>query len=265
MRLDLTGRRALITGATRGIGRATALALGARGARCVLTYGWGGDEDSLPAAFAEVGAPPPLLVQADVSRPDDTEALMAQIAAELGGVDIFVSNVAFGRPAASLDDLALKDLQRAVAYSAWPLVDYTRQIAAMTGAWPRHVVGISSYGGVQFSPGYDTIGAAKACLEVLARYLAHHLAPHGTRVNLVRGRWIATRAFEATFGPECVSFLDARGQMQPADEIAGAIVALVSGLMDGMTGQIVEVDGGATFRDNLMNDYVEALRAEERG
>lgn len=260
MRIDLTGRRALITGATRGIGRATALALGARGARCVLTYGWGGDEDDLPAAFAAVGAPPPLLVRADVSRADDTAALMEEIA-DLGGVDLFVSNVAFGRPAASLDDLTLKDLQRAVAYSAWPLVDYTRHIAAATGAWPRHVVGVSSYGGVRFTPGYDTIGAAKACLEVLARYLAHHLEPHGTRVNIVRGRWIATRAFEATFGAECVPFLAARGQIQPADEIADAIVALASGLMDGMTGQIVEVDGGATFRDNLMHDYVEARGA----
>ncbi|MEZ4433245.1 MAG: SDR family oxidoreductase [bacterium] len=258
MWVDLTGRRALVTGATRGIGLATALALAARGARCVLTCGWGGDEDAARAAFAAIGAPPPLIVQADVSREDDTEELMRQIVAGPGAIDVFVSNVAFGRPAPALADLERRDLERAVGYSAWPLVDYTRRLGAATGDFPRHVIAVSSFGGERITPGYDLIGAAKASLEVLARYLAHRLAPHGVRVNVVRGRWVATRAFDATFGPDCAPFLAARGQLQPAEDIADAIVALASGLMDGMIGQILAVDGGATFRDNLMHLYSEA-------
>ena len=102
--IDLSGKVALITGGTGGIGLASGLELAAAGARTVLTYRWGSTpEDEIRRLFKEQGAPAPLILEADVSREDDTPALMERIAAEHPGVDIFVSNVGFALKAETLE------------------------------------------------------------------------------------------------------------------------------------------------------------------
>lgn len=257
MALDLTGRRVLITGGTRGIGLATGLAFGKRGARCALTCSWGGDEASVRAAFAEAAAPEPLIIQADVSSDEDTEALMGHLAAQLGGIDTFISNVALGRPASALGDLTRRDLLKAVSYSAWPIVGYTQALRAAFAEAPRYIVGMSSFGGVRFHSGYDAMAAAKAALEVLARYLAHHLHPYGTRVNVLRAGYVHTQSFVGILGSEALEAVRRAGQLLDPAEVAEATVALCSGWMDGITGQVVDVDRGITFYDTPMARYAE--------
>ena len=124
---------ALITGGTRGVGAAIALALGARGTASILTHRWGGsDEVELRRRFAEVGAPAPEIVEADAGNPEDTERLIAGIAAQKRRVDVFVSNVAVVSRGKGLDDLKLRSLTTSLRYSSWPLSNYLDALERQT-------------------------------------------------------------------------------------------------------------------------------------
>lgn len=186
-----------------GIGRATGLAFGRQGARCVLTYNFGSaDEDDLLRAYAEAGAPEPLLVQADVSSDEDTDVLLDDLRQQTTGVDMLISNVAMSLLVRDLDDYALRALNRSIQYTAWPLVEYTRRIKRVFGRYPRYVVGLSSVGVESFCGSYDFAAASKAVLETLCRYLSYRLAEEDVRVNVVRAGPVKTDSFTATFGDE---------------------------------------------------------------
>ncbi len=253
------GRTVLVTGGTAGIGLQTGLCFGALGAQAVLTYAWGSaDEDAVRDQFAERGAPEPLLVQADVSRPADTDALMARLREHCDGVEVFVSNASVATAPQSLDDYDARALLQGIGASAWPLVGYTKALRSTFGAWPRHVVAMSSDGPDRFSAGYDFVASSKAVLETLVRYLTWHLRHEDVRVNALRSRGVRTASFEATFGAELdsvVRALDAEHRYVPALEVARAAVALCSGLMDAVNGQVLTVDRGTAFSDNLQRIY----------
>lgn len=263
--LDMRGTTVLVTGGTAGIGLATALAFGRQGADCTLTYRWGSaDEDDIRQAFAAAGAPEPTLVQADVAQVEDTAALLREMKARHERLDVFVSNVAFGQVVNSLADLSHRAFVKTMDYTAWPIVDYTTQIKAAFGRYPRYIVGLSSAGSERYYGGYDLIGAAKAVLETLCRYLSHRLSGEDVRVNVVRASAVLTDSFRATFGDEFATFAtqyDFQRLCVSPEEVAGAILALCSGLMDAVTGQVITVDRGAGFADTFMRLYAD-LRAE---
>jgi NAD(P)-dependent dehydrogenase (short-subunit alcohol dehydrogenase family) len=258
---DFRNRVVLVTGGTMGVGLATALAFAERGAACWLTYRWGSaDEDQVRRQFAAVGALPPRLVQADVARDDDTDALLAEMHERHACVDVFVSNASAAPVVSDIDEYSSRALFKSIDYSAWPLVAYTRRIKSVFGRYPRYVVGMSSTGVDSFSVGYDFVAASKSVLETLCRYLNYRLFDEDVRVNVVRSRSIRTTAFDAHFGAEFSGFARRftrdRHFMQ-ADEVATTVVALCSGLMDGVSGQVLTVDRGTTFFDNLMRLYDE--------
>ncbi len=244
----------LITGGTQGIGLATGLAYGALGARAVLTYRWGSaDLDAVRARFEEVGAPAPLIMEADVARDEDTEALMAQIAAEHGGVDVLVSNVCVVQRGQGIAAHRRRTLLRSLEYSSWPLVAYLEHIERQFGRYPGYAVAMSSDGPDSSYPGYDYVAISKAALETLVRYLAVTLAPQGVRVNALRTRQVLTTGYREVFGA-AGEFLDQRFpeySIAP-EEVGAATVALTSGLMDGMSGQVLTMDRGARLVDNLI-------------
>ncbi|MCB9690150.1 MAG: SDR family oxidoreductase [Alphaproteobacteria bacterium] len=255
--IDLRGRVALVTGGTMGIGLATGLAYGRAGARAVLTHRWGSaDEDQVRARFAEVGAPEPLIVQADCSDAGDTERLLARVAEEHDGVDVLVSNVAFALRTAGLQDYRFRSLSKSLEYTSWPMVAYTQAIHDRFGRWPRYVIGLSSDGPDAFFQNYDFVAMSKAVLETQARYLNFRLFDEGVRVNVVRSRLVRTESFDATFGAEFHAFLEELGGFEDCyttpEDVANVVLALGSGLCDAIGGQVLMADKGFSFFDNLM-------------
>ena len=244
-----------------GIGLATALAFGTRGARCTLTYKWGSaDEADVRRTFAEAKAPEPFLIQADVARAEDTARVLTEMRARHGHIEAFISNVSQAVMVESLGDYSPRALFQSIQSSAWPLVDYTFRIREQFGRYPRYVVGLSSTGVDQFSWGYDLMAASKAVMETLCRYLNYRLYDEDLRINVIRTRSVRTESFRTAFGSDFEAFakrFTREEHFVDAREVADAAVALCSGLMDGVRGQVITVDRGTSFFDNLMRLYNE--------
>jgi len=259
--VDLRGKTALITGGTSGIGLATARALAEAGAQVFLTYKWGSaDLEELAGSFTALGALRPGFFQADASQEEDTARLMEGLASSTSKVDIFVSNVSFALRTASLEDYKKRSLFKTLEYSTWPLIDYTLRIKARFGSYPRYVLGISSDGPAHFYTGYDFVAASKALLEFFSRYLAVHLSAEGSRVNVLRFGTVDTESFRAIFGQDFFSYMKRNGvppeAMLTPEECGKAVLAMCSGLLDAVNGQIISVDYGLPFKDNSMMRYL---------
>ncbi|MGA0121617.1 MAG: enoyl-[acyl-carrier-protein] reductase FabL [Gaiellales bacterium] len=247
MKGSLEGRLALVTGGSRGIGRAIALDLVDRGASVAFSYLRNGDaaEETLQLIRDRGGTG-----HAIKGRIDDTErchALVDEAAAALGGLDLLVSNAASGviRPVMELTekhwDWTLDTNARALlllAQRAAPLIE------ARGGGG---IVAISSLGSFRVLDNYTLVGVSKAALEACVRYLAVELAPKGVRVNAVSGGVVATDALEHF--PNKDEML-AMGDKTPAGRIvepqdmADAVAWLAGPESTMVVGQTLIVDGG---------------------
>jgi len=244
---NLQGMQVLVTGGTRGLGKAIGLEFARAGAGVFLTYHWGSaDVDELVAEFEAQGVPPPQVIEADVSDAEATRALMGVIRERAGRLDVLVNNVAFSKVIRELSDLKQNALQLSLGYSAWPAVEYLQVAKAVIGRFPRYVLAISNDGMETCHDGYDLAGVSKAVLETLCRYLALRLKAHGVRVNLLRVGFLDTASSRATFGDEAIKEMQGRVEgllLDPAG-VARACLALCSGWMDSVTGQVITVDEG---------------------
>ena len=249
----LRGKVVLITGGTMGIGLATGLAFASQGAHCILTYRWGtANETEILAAFAAAGAVAPRLVEADVARDEDTIRLIEEVRRSHDRIDVFVSNVAVAQIVQRFEDYEKRALGKSLDYSVWPMFAYLQRIKETFGTHPRYVIGLSSSGSENYSRNYDFVAACKAALETLARYAAHRLS--GSNINIVRAGYVLTESLRLTFGDEFIDFAQRRGldrHFIPPEQVAKVIVALCSGLLDGVTGQVLTVDRGMSFFDTL--------------
>lgn len=244
-----------------GIGLECALAFARHGARCVLTYKWGtAQEHEVQARFSEIEAPSPEIIRADAANDEDTTALIQHLRSITDSVEVFVSNVSAALVVGDLKDYSRKALFRSIEYSAWPMFEYTFRLFESFGKYPRYVIGMSSTGMETYAQGYDFMAASKAVMETLCRYLDYRLRGNDVRVNVVRTCNVRTLALQDTFGKEfekfAARFAREEHYIEPK-EVAGVVLALASGLLDGVSGQILTVDRGICFFDNIMRIYDE--------
>jgi len=262
---DFSGKAVLITGGTKGIGLGCALAFARHGAQCTLTNRWGSaDEDELRQKFAEVGGPAPQIVEADAGEPEDTKELIAKLRQGHDRIEVFVSNVSFAQIVKSTKDYSKRALIRSIEYSVWPTFAYLDEIKKQFGNYPRYVIGMSSIGPDAFVANYDFVAGSKALLETLTRYWNYRMRDEDCRINVVRASFVRTDSLRATMGDECVPFIerfDERMFVTPK-QVGDAALALCSGLMDGVSGQVVTIDHGVAFYDNVMRLFGERDRLE---
>jgi NAD(P)-dependent dehydrogenase (short-subunit alcohol dehydrogenase family) len=268
--IDLSDKSALITGGTKGIGLAIALELARAGARVYLTYRWGtADTAALYKAFEAINAHKPVLLEADVSSDQDTDALMTRIAAVEKKIDIFISNASTALLTDSLEAYKKKSLFKTLEFSSWPMIEYSKKINAQFGAYPGYIIGISSDGPDHFYQGYDFVAASKALLEVFSRYLSVHLSNLGTRVNVVRFGTVRTDSFDAVFGDDFFDYIKTHGitgdMLLKLSDCGKTVAALCSGLLDAVNGQVITADNGLAFRSNIMMNYLHSKQILKGG
>ena len=261
VKIDMSGKAVLITGGTKGIGLSSALYFAAAGAQVYLTYKWGSDDYApLYAEFEKADAKKPVLVQADVSNEEDGDALFAQMKEKESKIDYFISNVGFAQSPKGLDDYQKRSLYKTLDYSTWPMIDYTRRIKKVFGKYPDHVIGVSSDGPSHFYQGYDFVAASKALLEFFGKYMSVHLQREGSRLNIIRFGPVKTESFMLIFGEAFFDFVRARGipedMILNPDECGKAVFGLCCGFFDAMNGQIITVDKGYPYQDNIMTQYL---------
>ena len=246
MFIDYNNKAVLITGGTKGIGKAIGLAFARQGAIVYLTYKWGNhNEDELYAEFADCPHKP-VLIQSDVAAADDIKSLFTTIKEKNIPLHAIISNVAFAQIVQDMDALKKNVLDLSLNYSAWPIVSLTKTAYAVLNYYPKYITAISSDGADICHPGYDLAGSSKAVLETLVKYLALRLKKFGTRVNAVRPGFVDTESSRATFSPDVLAEINRKcpGIFLDPKAIAGTVLCLCSGAMDAVTGQILVIDEG---------------------
>ena len=269
---SLSGKTALVTGASRGLGRTIALSLGEAGANVIVTdllvEGKTSDKKKLAeysllaAQFAEsenvktlstaeeirkmgVAA---VAFKMDVTRPDEIKEVVSKTANEIGGIDILVNN------AGVMDNLALIDTQTTMMFERDVKVNLTGAFNCTHAVWPQmkkkrwgRIIHVSSFVGLRGAfaqPGY---GASKAGLIGLTRSLALEGANHGITVNAVLPGFIETEAL-MLHKPETLERIKGRIAMKRLgrpEEIASIVVYLSTEAASYITGAAIPVTGGA--------------------
>jgi enoyl-[acyl-carrier protein] reductase III len=245
----MTGRVALITGGTRGIGLATALAFARRGADVALNYFSSRSAAAEASAQVTAAGTRCLLVRANVGNPEHVERMFARIEREFGRLDFLVNNAALAaiKPALEIDADAWRRTMDVNVLGAFLCARHAARLMREGGA----IVSVSSLGGRLYLPLYTDIGAAKAALESLTRSLAVELAPAHIRVNAVCAGAVDTRSL-GRFPWREEAIRDAvrvpAGRMVTPEDVAAAILFLCSPDADMIRGQTLVVDGGQSLR-----------------
>ena len=249
----LEGRRALVTGAASGIGRATAKRLAAGGAAVVVNYvGDRAGADELVSEIAASGSSA-LAVKADVSSEEAVRNLFAEAEEGLGGtVDLLVNNAGV-EARYTLEDMPLDEWERVLSVNLTGPFLCSRELVRRLGDGqrPAAIVNVSSVHEVIPWPGFSHNCASKGGLKLFAQTIAKELAPRGIRVSLV-----APGAILTPINRELIEDPDQRreqeeqiplGRLGEPAEIAGAIAWLAGPEAEYVVGSTLFVDGGMTL------------------
>ncbi|HEY1507367.1 MAG TPA: SDR family oxidoreductase [Solirubrobacteraceae bacterium] len=244
------GRIALITGASRGIGRALALTLAARGATPIINYRR--DEQSARDTVAEIErfGVPGLAIRADLESAEEIEAMFDQVQDRFGRLDFFVSNASASNFRPMLE-LKPHHLERTFNTNVRAFVVGTQRATGLMDKGGRIVV-LSSYGSLRVFPTYANLGATKAALEMWARYMAVELAPRGINVNVITPGIIKSDSSSFFYDTGLVAPLDTvvkkipKQRLGTVQEAADCVLFMLSPASEYVTGTTLVVDGGLT-------------------
>ena len=250
---DLSGKVAVITGSSRGIGRAIALRMAEAGARVVVSSRKQAACDVVVAEIEQAHGPGrALAVAASLSSRDDLKALVARTEAAFGRIDILVCNAAsnpYAGPMSGISDEQFrKVLDNNVLANHW-LIQLALPALERDGGGA--VVIVSSIGGLQGSPVLGAYNISKAADMQLARNLAVELGPRGVRVNCIAPGLVRTDFARALWeNPATLAHYTEGtplGRIAEPDEIAGCAVFLASPAASFVTGHTLVADGGVTI------------------
>ena len=244
----MSEQAALVTGASRGIGRAVALALATEGRPIAINYRSGADEAKETLAMVEERGGRGICVQADVTDSEQIDRCFSEVEAELGAVTVLVNNAGV-----RADGLALS-----MTDEMWDRVIRTNLFGtfacsrrALRGMlrtrWGR-IVNVSSIAGMQGSPGQANYSAAKAGVIGFTRTLAREVAAKNITVNAVAPGLVTTELTE-TLGEKRLAEITShvpQGRPGTPEEVAGAVRWLCGVEAGYMTGSVVTLDGGMT-------------------
>ena len=246
--MSFDGASVLVTGGSRGIGKAIALRFASLGAtRVAIGYMRGDSAAEETASELEAAGAEPVLVRGNVAS-----QRIADEVAGLGPLDVLVHAAATGviRPALETED---KHWDWTLSANARALLSLTRAAAP---SMPRgsSIVGISSLGSIRVLDNYTLVGVSKAALEALVRYLAVELAPRGIRVNAVSAGVVETGALEHFPNREAMLEGGARnpvGRLVEPEDVAACVTFLCSPEAEMIRGHTLVVDGGWSLPTSL--------------
>jgi enoyl-[acyl-carrier protein] reductase III len=239
----------LITGASRGIGRALALTLAREGASVVVNYARNADLAAGVVREIESVGSRAVAVRANVEEPEEIDRLFDRVESEFGRLDHFVSNAA-ASSFKKVVDLKAHNLDRSFDLNVRAFVLGAQRAVRLMKTGGRIAV-LSSYGSIRAYPTYANLGSNKAAIEAFVRYMAVEFAPYGINVNAVNGGLIDTES--------CAYFYDKVPGMAPIgsvlakipkrrmgspQEVADVIAFLLAPQSEYITGQTICVDGG---------------------
>jgi len=246
--LPLHGRTALVTGSSRGIGRAIALKLGALGADVAINYVTREtDAHSAVEALTGMGRRA-FAARANVSKPDELAGLFDRVAAEWGALDIYINNAIDVASFGPVMRLRAEPWRHTIDSHVTTFLLASQRAAKLMKDRKGVIIALSSLGSRSYVPGYAPIGVGKAAIEALTRYLAMELGPAGVRVNTVSAGPIDTDSLRAfsTFEQmkdASIRFSPARRMGQP-DDVADVVGFLCTDDARWICGQTLIVDGG---------------------
>ena len=251
--MPLEGKVALVTGASRGIGRAIAVRLGQLGANVAVNFLSSRDGAEETVRLVQQQGVESLAIRADVSVADDLRAAVNYVVERFGRLDIIVSNAAAGgfRP---LMEVKPVNLDGVIRNNAAPLLWLAQAAEPHLGrSGSIKFISISSHGSIRGFGNYGAIGASKAALESLTRHLAFELGPRGFHFNVVLAGMVETEAIRSM--PDRDTVLSAardlmlvkRQNLMPED-VAHVVAFLAGPESDMIQGQTIVVDGGVSIR-----------------
>jgi NAD(P)-dependent dehydrogenase (short-subunit alcohol dehydrogenase family) len=246
-----SGRAAIVTAASRGIGLATAAALVARGDRVLIT---GRNPDSLASAATELGAGDRVVTIAGKAHDEAHQAEAVALAmARFGRIDFLVNNVGTNPVFGPLVDVTTDLLRKILDINVVTAFGWTQRVhAAWLAEHGGAVVNVASVAGLGPAPGLGAYGMSKAALIHLTAQLALELSP-AVRVNAVAPAVVKTRFAEALYAghEEAVAAGYPLGRLGAPADVAGAVAFLLSDTASWITGQTIVLDGGRTLLGGL--------------
>jgi len=242
---ELNGKRALVTGGSRGIGAAIAIALAEKGADVAITYERSGDRAAAVVRSIEEKGRKALAIQADSADPDAIKRSVEEALGALGGLDILVNNAAIGR-GGTVADISLEDIQALLDVNVRAPLLFAKAVIPHLKEGGRIIsIGSSLAERVPF-PGVTAYAMTKSALLAFTRGLSRELGPRNITANIILPGAVDTEMNPANSPiADVTRSMLALGRYGEPEEIAAAVAFLASPAARLITGAVIAVDAGA--------------------